>query len=261
MVESVVVIAGELEKRVLLCCIQMGQVLFCVFFFQAEDGIRDLTVTGVQTCALPISTRRRTRRPARSRWRSDRSVKITFLAPHVRIAGGVRAILAYADRLAGRGHDVTLVVPAPSRVRAAWRNVRGVGPDWVPELRARVHWVGRWTPEALAQGDVVVATAWQSAAAVTAAPAQCGAKFYFVQHYESLYHGAPDALHATYRLPLRKIVISTWLRDLLRERFGSPAEVLVTPVDPELFHPTPTAVASRPRVLMLHHEYAWTGVA
>src|SRR2546430_3160443 len=27
---------------------------FC-FFFQAEDGIRDLTVTGVQTCALPIS--------------------------------------------------------------------------------------------------------------------------------------------------------------------------------------------------------------
>src|SRR5216683_3383414 len=26
-----------------------------LFFFQAEDGIRDLIVTGVQTCALPIS--------------------------------------------------------------------------------------------------------------------------------------------------------------------------------------------------------------
>src|SRR6266542_4820897 len=26
----------------------------CFFFFQAEDGIRDATVTGVQTCALPI---------------------------------------------------------------------------------------------------------------------------------------------------------------------------------------------------------------
>src|SRR3712207_7264118 len=26
------------------------------FFFQAEDGIRDIGVTGVQTCALPIST-------------------------------------------------------------------------------------------------------------------------------------------------------------------------------------------------------------
>src|SRR2546425_12980388 len=29
---------------------------FFFFFFQAEDGIRDKLVTGVQTCALPIST-------------------------------------------------------------------------------------------------------------------------------------------------------------------------------------------------------------
>src|SRR5690625_6273443 len=33
-----------------LCC------RFFFFFFQAEDGIRDGHVTGVQTCALPIST-------------------------------------------------------------------------------------------------------------------------------------------------------------------------------------------------------------
>src|SRR2546427_7886395 len=32
--------------------------LLFFFFFQAEDGIRDLTVTGVQTCALPISATR-----------------------------------------------------------------------------------------------------------------------------------------------------------------------------------------------------------
>src|SRR5216683_5407970 len=32
--------------------------LFFFFFFQAEDGIRDLIVTGVQTCALPISSSR-----------------------------------------------------------------------------------------------------------------------------------------------------------------------------------------------------------
>src|SRR2546425_6246639 len=30
-------------------------VLYIIFFFQAEDGIRDKLVTGVQTCALPIS--------------------------------------------------------------------------------------------------------------------------------------------------------------------------------------------------------------
>src|SRR2546430_16910229 len=62
-----------------------GRVSF-FFFFQAEDGIRDLTVTGVQTCALPIcsrpvrrstpSDRRRSvaaykRRPVRRRRRTD----------------------------------------------------------------------------------------------------------------------------------------------------------------------------------------------
>src|SRR2546427_483377 len=35
------------------CPSHLRQTVF--FFFQAEDGIRDLTVTGVQTCALPIS--------------------------------------------------------------------------------------------------------------------------------------------------------------------------------------------------------------
>src|SRR5258706_4878190 len=32
-----------------------GSHLLLFFFFQAEDGIRDWSVTGVQTCALPIS--------------------------------------------------------------------------------------------------------------------------------------------------------------------------------------------------------------
>src|SRR5256885_12254596 len=35
-----------------------------LFLFQAEDGIRDYKVTGVQTCALPIFDRRRALRPA-----------------------------------------------------------------------------------------------------------------------------------------------------------------------------------------------------
>src|SRR2546427_6938617 len=36
-------------------CATAGNIQLAIFFFQAEDGIRDLTVTGVQTCALPIS--------------------------------------------------------------------------------------------------------------------------------------------------------------------------------------------------------------
>src|SRR5690349_22744621 len=58
--------------------------LFFFFFFQAEDGIRDLYVTGVQTCALPISDP--PRRPdrsgmaARTRWDSDRAPEPTGAA-------------------------------------------------------------------------------------------------------------------------------------------------------------------------------------
>src|SRR6266446_8169814 len=40
--------------------------MFFFFFFQAEDGIRDYKVTGVQTCALPICSARGT---AASSWR------------------------------------------------------------------------------------------------------------------------------------------------------------------------------------------------
>src|SRR5689334_23917247 len=36
-------------------CVLCLWFFFFFFFFQAEDGIRDGTVTGVQTCALPIS--------------------------------------------------------------------------------------------------------------------------------------------------------------------------------------------------------------
>src|SRR5688572_31551911 len=39
-----------------LAALKMRKIMEDIFFFfQAEDGIRDLTVTGVQTCALPIS--------------------------------------------------------------------------------------------------------------------------------------------------------------------------------------------------------------
>src|SRR5437773_7668240 len=45
------------------CCLFFVCFFCFFFFFQAEDGIRDRDVTGVQTCALPISIVR-TMRPA-----------------------------------------------------------------------------------------------------------------------------------------------------------------------------------------------------
>src|SRR5260221_4063133 len=57
------------QKAVYLFTVVLGFIPI-IFFFQAEDGIRDHCVTGVQTCALPISSRRRHTRSLCD-WSSD----------------------------------------------------------------------------------------------------------------------------------------------------------------------------------------------
>src|SRR5438046_9852071 len=67
----------------MLTATRLADSMVAFFFFQAEDGIRDWSVTGVQTCALPISRRSgggvpsttsfRTRRPTASSPGSPRS--------------------------------------------------------------------------------------------------------------------------------------------------------------------------------------------
>src|SRR2546429_9311619 len=77
------------------------------FFFQAEDGIRDVAVTGVQTCALPI-------------WRRAREVE-----PHV------RAVLTRrAGRLCGREGGVRPErAPQSGQAHPDPGALRGVRPD------------------------------------------------------------------------------------------------------------------------------------
>src|SRR3989454_8977740 len=74
----------------MLCCIVL---LFFFFFFQAEDGIRDYKVTGVQTCALPIL--HGGQRGALARARGD--------GRPARLGDGRRALLAWAHDDGG-GH-------------------------------------------------------------------------------------------------------------------------------------------------------------
>src|SRR5687768_18195050 len=65
------------------------------FFFQAEDGIRDVAVTGVQTCALPIS-QKAAAVSAREKLsgRKERKAKAAKLSPKQRTAIGKKATAA-----------------------------------------------------------------------------------------------------------------------------------------------------------------------
>src|SRR5205823_9839089 len=75
------------------------------FFFQAEDGIRDKLVTGVQTCALPISgtdptaVRTDDRRPASRRRRGAGSLRARFREAERLPAEREVLDLALADRV------------------------------------------------------------------------------------------------------------------------------------------------------------------
>src|SRR2546428_9769159 len=82
------------------------------FFFQAEDGIRDLIVTGVQTCALPISRSG----PRDGGRRRDQSIA----------GGGARAPVRRASRTAERG--ARLCPPAHTGGGAATHPPRRVAP-------------------------------------------------------------------------------------------------------------------------------------
>src|SRR6185369_6800202 len=101
-------------------------VFLCFFFFQAEDGIRDSSVTGVQTCALPIWAG--VLPPAEfARWSVE---------PTRRIVEGVRAKVPDAKIIGfPRGAGAQL----PGYVEAT--GVNGVSIDWTAEpafIRERV---------------------------------------------------------------------------------------------------------------------------
>src|SRR5207249_7533442 len=97
--------------------------------FQAEDGIRDRNVTGVQTCALPISTRTilfpglswrvrsligKCQVPGRSQ-REVRAGKLAFALAR-RPRGGLLALLARLPFTERVGPDVAGAAPTPGEI-------------------------------------------------------------------------------------------------------------------------------------------------
>src|SRR6266576_5075205 len=79
--------------------------ILCFFFFQAEDGIRDLYETGVQTCALPIFAELQPQRVGRSR--VDGFEGFVGLLQEVRAERrvGLLAVPGASARPAQAGHD------------------------------------------------------------------------------------------------------------------------------------------------------------
>lgn len=187
-------------------------------------------------------------------------MKISFLAPHLKVSGGVRIILVYASLLAALGHDVTVYVQSSNLIRRSIANFFHLGyPNWIAHFRARIIRVPAFTPDTIAASDVLIATTHQTALAIKDFPPLLGHQFYLLQHDEGLYHGDRAAVDRAYRLPQKKIVVATWLKGLLKEKYKQDAALLANPIDRELFHPVQREKHDGVRVLLLDHTYEWKG--
>lgn len=200
-------------------------------------------------------------------------MRIVFVLPHAGLAGGIRVVATYARLLKARGHDV-FVVSTPPRapgLKARLRSMMRGRPPWSRTEQGPSHFDGvdvthhrleRFRPVTDADvpdADVVVATWFETAEWVWRLSAQKGAKVYFIQHYED-WSGEVTRLDETWRLPVHKIVISRWLENLGRNRFGITNLSLVpNGVDLLLFDAPPRFQQSIPTVGFVYADARWKG--
>ncbi|MCZ0811250.1 glycosyltransferase family 4 protein [Roseovarius sp. EGI FJ00037] len=200
-------------------------------------------------------------------------MKITFVCTPPNLSGGDRVIAIYADLLTEMGHDVTIVAqPHPyfSWKQTLKRLLKGRRPRPRPEkshfdgIKARLHLTRnaeQITDEDVPDADVVIATFWTTAYMVANLSASKGRKFYFVQHHEV--HNPPYAKQgaASYRLPLRKIAVSSWLRDVMESEYGD-KDVPVVPnaVDHDQFQFQPRSKRDAPTVSLMYSGKLFKGV-
>jgi glycosyltransferase involved in cell wall biosynthesis len=202
-------------------------------------------------------------------------MKINMIMPTVDLSGGVRVMAIYAERLKRKGHDVTCIscVGRPPSLNRKIRSfLRGRGwpanprpvPSHMDSIDVTHHVLSPWHPirdADVPDGDVVIATWWETAEWVNGLSASKGAKAYLIQHDESLFDGVPpERARATWRMPLHKITISKWLTDMARDVYGdSTASHVPNSVDTDQFHAPPRGRQAKPTVGMLYSTTRFKG--
>jgi len=161
-------------------------------------------------------------------------VRINFILPFysTRPIGGLKVAYEYANQLAARGHEVSVIHPrllrgipragSPLRkLREAALDARNLfapraGLKWQPlHQNVRVMIVRDAAPNNIPDADVVFATAWQTAEYVLNYPSRKGEKFYLVMDFDP-WIAAKQVLEQTWHWPLVKITISDWLCDKVK---------------------------------------------
>jgi glycosyltransferase involved in cell wall biosynthesis len=171
-------------------------------------------------------------------------MKITFLVPTFRgLAGGIRMICQHAQYLHDQGHEVTLVSrkPAPLGLRERlrrWRRGNGESTpgkgyfDHVPmQKRLLSPGPGPIKSNELPDGDILVATWWETVEWAKDLPPCKGRLVHFIQDHEVFPQLPLDRVSAVYRQPTYKITVARWLSDEMRRSYDQPAHTVLNGVD------------------------------
>lgn len=201
-------------------------------------------------------------------------MRITFVLEAASLAGGVRVVAIYAKELMKRGHRVCIISTQrpPYSMRhkiksllkgKGWPGYPPLGPTHLDGLGVEHRVLNSYRPVRDADvpdADVVVATWWKTADWVAALSPQKGAKAYLIQHYET-WGGPPGEVDRTWRLGLHKIVISKWLADLARDKFGDEHYSWVpNSVDTEQFFADPRDKQPVPTVGLMYATIPFKGI-
>lgn len=202
-------------------------------------------------------------------------MRITFVLPTVNMHGGTRVLAIYADRLRRRGHEVT-VVSIPQRqqrfltkvkslVRGkGWPKNPGPAVSYFDDIDVPLHVLEVVRPvldQDLPDADVVLATYWITGPWVAELSTRKGVKAFFLQGYELSPGRENPNMDAAWRLPLQKIVISQWLKELARDRFGdSNVRLVPNSVDMTQFYAPARLKQETPTVGMLYSTIHLKGV-
>jgi glycosyltransferase involved in cell wall biosynthesis len=117
------------------------------------------------------------------------------------------------------------------------------------------------TNEDVPDADVVIATWWATAEWVNALNSEKGAKVYFIQHHEVFSHLPVDRAKMTYRLPLHKIVVAPWIKEVMASEYRDVVVDLVPNcVDTRQFYSEPRSKQREPTVGMLYSSSPFKGV-
>jgi glycosyltransferase involved in cell wall biosynthesis len=192
--------------------------------------------------------------------------RFNFILPFLptKPVGGVKNLFQFANRLAARGHEITILCavkrPFKKQRTPVWFRL------WMNRIKInQVKWfqldhsiklvvVPEITDKYVPDAQATLSTWWQMAYALPGLSPSKGTKINFVQDYE-LWTGQEDRVHESYKLPVTHVVIAKYLQELIFRHSGVEPVLVNTPIDTGKFFSTKEIGARHPAsVLMMFSE-------